>query len=296
MNMVRTAESPLRSDVKPLAPRQKSNATRLLETSNASPTRNPASTAPVVAPRSFAPTAEGDGERVPPLVIQIAQGLMQDIVTGRYQAGTWIREQEVASRFESSRAPVREALRLIEIDGLIEMVPWRGARVVELSLDEIDDLFVLVAALMAVVARFAALHASDKDIKDFQARVKAMEETIAKGHPAGEQLSIAFAAAAFLGQICGSPRAAWMFRRVGNLAYWKHQALQHAGIAWRRSSLEKWRRLASALTARDAPKAEALTQRLVKQSHDFVMAYLRAERDATVAKLNGSRRTSTQAK
>ena len=84
------------------------------------------------APRVFVPLIQTPSERLPPQVIRVAHQLMLDIVAERYKPGEWIREQEVASRLSCSRAPVREALRLIEIDGLIEMVPWRGARVVTL--------------------------------------------------------------------------------------------------------------------------------------------------------------------
>ena len=147
------------------------------------------------APRVFEPAIQSPAGRLPPHVIRVAHGLMQDIVSGRYKPGDWIREEEVAARFDCSRAPVREALRLIEIDGLIEMVPWRGARVVTLTLHEIDDLYVLTGALMGVVARFAASHASEQELAEFDARVVALETGQARGTSTGEELRLAFAAA-----------------------------------------------------------------------------------------------------
>lgn len=241
------------------------------------------------APRVFVPLIQTPSERLPPQVIRVAHQLMLDIVAERYKPGEWIREQEVASRLSCSRAPVREALRLIEIDGLIEMVPWRGARVVTLTLNEIDDLFVLVGALMGVVAGFAAANASDKDIAEFESRVEAIGSCVTRGKPIAEELALAFAAAAHLGVICGSQRAAWMFQRVGNLAFWQHQAVLSANLAWRRSQHRKWEQLATALKDHSARKADAIAQRLVNQSRLFAIAQLKAEAAALQARVGKGR-------
>jgi len=245
-----------------------------------------------LAPRVFEPAIQSPAGRLPPHVIRVAHGLMQDIVSGRYKPGDWIREEEVAARFDCSRAPVREALRLIEIDGLIEMVPWRGARVVTLTLREIDDLYVLTGALMGVVARFAASHASEQELAEFEARVVALETGQARGTSTGEELRLAFAAAAYLGGICGSQRAAWMFQRVGNLAFWQHRYVLPASLPWRRSQLTNWKQLAAALSARNGQKAEAVAQRLVNQSRALAIKQMEAEAAAVQARVSAPRRSA----
>ena len=243
-----------------------------------------------LAPRVFEPAIQSPAGRLPPHVIRVAHGLMQDIVSGRYKPGDWIREEEVAARFDCSRAPVREALRLIEIDGLIEMVPWRGARVVTLTLREIDDLYVLTGALMGVVARFAANHASEQELAEFEARVEAIETGQERGTSTGDELRLAFAAAAYLGGICGSQRAAWMFQRVGNLAFWQHRYVLPASLPWRRNQLTNWKQLAAALSARNGQKAEAVAQRLVNQSRTLAIKQMEAEAAAVQARVSVPRR------
>src|SRR5688500_14542914 len=94
-----------------------------------------------------------------PVADQIADRLVRDIMRGVYKPGDRIREQEVADRLGASRGPVREALHIVEQDGLIENLPWRGARVVLLTLEDVEDLFSVTSALMEVVARLAAQRA-----------------------------------------------------------------------------------------------------------------------------------------
>ena len=95
-------------------------------------------------------------DRLPPLVYQIVRSVTKDIIEGRYRPGDPIREQEIASRLNVSRAPVREAFRLLAMDGMVEMLPWRGVRVVVLRPQEVTAVFELTAALMGVAARLEA--------------------------------------------------------------------------------------------------------------------------------------------
>ena len=63
------------------------------------------------------------------------------IVHGRYGPDTWLREGALANEFGLSRTPVREALRQLEQDGLLEIIPNRGARVFGFTADELEQLY-----------------------------------------------------------------------------------------------------------------------------------------------------------
>ena len=84
------------------------------------------------------------------LVDQIVARLANDIVTGVYIPGERLKEQELALRFGTSRAPLREAFRVLEREGLIEIFPWRGVCVIQHSLEEIRELFDIRADLLAI--------------------------------------------------------------------------------------------------------------------------------------------------
>ena len=63
------------------------------------------------------------------------------IVEGQLAAGEWINEIELCQQLQISRTPLREALKVLAAEGLVELVPRRGAHVAQLSVREIVDLF-----------------------------------------------------------------------------------------------------------------------------------------------------------
>lgn len=212
-----------------------------------------------------------------PLVLQISDWIVQEIIAGRLGPGAWIREQDMADRLGTSRGPVREALRLVEQEGLVEMIPWRGARVVELGVEEIDDLLEVASALTGLVARLAANHASDEDVARIHELVDRMEASLVDGEPLSRQLALAFEANALVREVCGSVQAAAMVQKIGRMTYWQHRHLLTAGLAWRTEALAVWRKLASAIAARDPANAERLARRSLARSKDFIMRRLRRD-------------------
>ena len=89
------------------------------------------------------------------LASQIRNCLADDITSGAIAPGTQIDEQEVAERFGASRTPVREALRELASSGLVTIEPRRGARVVELTLERIGEMFEVMAEIEAMCVRIA---------------------------------------------------------------------------------------------------------------------------------------------
>jgi len=88
---------------------------------------------------------------------QIADELGASLVAGKYAHGARLREQELADSFQVSRGPVREALRLLQRRGLVDVVPRKGAQAHAVTLNSIADLFNVRTALAALAARQAAL-------------------------------------------------------------------------------------------------------------------------------------------
>lgn len=82
-----------------------------------------------------------------PLGIQIAEAIAEKIFNGRLQPGERLKEEELAEGFKTSRAPVREALYLLQIDGLVERLPRRGTVVREYTDKDIIDLYEVRATL-----------------------------------------------------------------------------------------------------------------------------------------------------
>lgn len=98
----------------------------------------------------------GLGRRTMSLAEQIAQQVSEAIVQEELAAGQAITEQSLSDSFSVSRGPVREALRILEKEGLVEIVPRHGARVTRLTLDEVYQVFELRAILLGYCAARAA--------------------------------------------------------------------------------------------------------------------------------------------
>lgn len=209
------------------------------------------------------------------LVEQTAQHLSKEIMDGTYGPGDRIREPEVAERLGISRAPVREALRVLEHDGLIELTPWRGARVINPPPNEIADLFDLLAAVEGVVARLAVRHASDTELQRYARTVNEIMATSRRKHSTFELVDLAYAASGVLARSCGSTLATGMVRKLGKPAYWLHRFLLPAPARWQQQSITKQLKLREAIEARDEERAERAARQLVEHTKRLIV--LRAQ-------------------
>ncbi|WP_291991736.1 GntR family transcriptional regulator [Candidatus Accumulibacter sp. ACC003] len=96
----------------------------------------------------------------------VAQTLKKAIVAGLLPAGEVLRQDEIASHFQVSKIPVREALKHLEAKGLVTFLPHRGAVVASLSAAEIDEYMEIRAMLEARAARLAAPLIDAQSIED----------------------------------------------------------------------------------------------------------------------------------
>jgi DNA-binding GntR family transcriptional regulator len=95
----------------------------------------------------------------------VAARLRTMLFDNQLQPGQWVDEKALAAAWQISRTPLREALKVLAAEGLVELVPQRGCRVVELSEDDADALFPVMALLEGRCAHEAALRATDDDLR-----------------------------------------------------------------------------------------------------------------------------------
>jgi DNA-binding GntR family transcriptional regulator len=93
---------------------------------------------------------------------QIAARLGDRILSGAMPPGARIGEQELADEFAVSRGPIREALRILEREGLATLLPRRGAIVTDLTASELRELLEVRAGLFELVVRKIAARPSRK--------------------------------------------------------------------------------------------------------------------------------------
>src|SRR6185312_8061452 len=93
----------------------------------------------------------------------LADALRQEILTGRLPPGTVLSQTELASRFGVSRIPVRDALQQLAAQRLVLVLPGKGARVVELTQDELAEIYDLRVLLECDLLRRAIEKAGAQD-------------------------------------------------------------------------------------------------------------------------------------
>ena len=94
----------------------------------------------------------------------IVDQLRQAILDGTYPAGSQLRQDALGDIYGVSRIPVREALFQLEAEGLVRIVPQKGAIVSELSLDEINDVFDLRGIMEPRLLAQSAPHFTEQDL------------------------------------------------------------------------------------------------------------------------------------
>lgn len=85
----------------------------------------------------------------------VADKLRSEILTGAIPPGTWLSQSELASRFGVSRIPVRDALQQLASERLVELVPGKGARAIEITQNELSQIFDLRILLETDLLRHA---------------------------------------------------------------------------------------------------------------------------------------------
>ncbi len=96
----------------------------------------------------------------------VYQRLLEAIASGELRPGERLRELDLAQRLHVSRTPVREALKDLESDGLVQHLPRVGASIKSLSYAEVVELYEMRAVLEGVAARLAARSASDMELQE----------------------------------------------------------------------------------------------------------------------------------
>ena len=95
---------------------------------------------------------------------KVFERIREDILTQRYQRNDELKEMTIAKELGVSRTPVREALRQLELEGLVNMIPNKGAFVIGITNKDIRDIYEIRSMLEGLCARWAAKNVTDKEI------------------------------------------------------------------------------------------------------------------------------------
>lgn len=126
------------------------------------------------------PACQQDGQDLP-LAERVYLRLREEIRAGELRSGQRLKETELAARLSVSRTPIREAIRRLASEGLLEIGASRGMAITTLDQRQVRELYDLRAALEGTAARMAAQYASSSDLATMRSILVASS---AKAQPA----------------------------------------------------------------------------------------------------------------
>jgi len=101
--------------------------------------------------------------------------IREDILNGKYKTGDSIKEIVVSKELGVSRTPVREALKQLELEGLVISIPNKGAVVAGITEQDIMDIYIIRSLIEGLAARWAAAHITDEQLKRLEEIIELTE-------------------------------------------------------------------------------------------------------------------------
>lgn len=108
--------------------------------------------------------------------------LREDILSGRYEEHEELKEMAISEEMGVSRTPVREAFRQLELEGLIRIIPNKGAYVTGITEKDVKDIYMIRSLLEGLCARWATEHITKEQMEEMEENVYLAEFHAQKGH------------------------------------------------------------------------------------------------------------------
>ena len=188
---------------------------------------------------------------------RVADHLRRAILGGEIAPGEWIRQEEVAERLGSSRLPVREALRILEAEGLTEHEPRRGARVPSLTMHEVDVIYRMREQLEQLAIGESIPHLTATDLAQLEQVQAEIESLTGEGDDVATFLELdrRFHLMSYTG--CAIEQLTSSVVRLWNsTAHYRRSFVQLSGPGRQWVINAEHRLLLDAISRRDVPDAE----------------------------------------
>src|SRR5258708_10804901 len=229
-----------------------------------------------------------NSDRMNPRVTSIAQSIGCAIIEGRLQPGDDLNTVDLSKQFQTSRTPVKEALWLVEKEGLVTIPPYRRPFVAQVSLEEVREIYQVRANLLMLTAELIVNTASDEAIASLRARLPFIREIVASKNIDG----VFWASVAFRNretEICGNRQVKRILDSLGLRTLQLRHLSMKLGPAYAEQRLSDRERLVSAYEERDASLAAALARAMVLRSLKIIELSdaVRAKKDESQVALIG---------
>jgi DNA-binding GntR family transcriptional regulator len=200
--------------------------------------------------------------------------MREAIMDFRFQPGERLVERPLCDQLGVSRSVVREVLRQLETEGLVEMIPGHGPAVAKPDLNRTDEIYELRALLEGIAARACAQSATDRQIAGLDAAFDGLLEAWA----ASEPIKVMRATTKFYEELFGAAgkHIAWEIVQGLNVRINQLRSMTIASADRRKPAIAEMTAIMDAIRSRDPERAEAAARRHVEQAWHIAQNLLRS--------------------
>lgn len=217
----------------------------------------------------------GKLENYKPLREIVFETLREAIITGQLKAGERLMEVQLAEEMGVSRTPVREAIRKLELEGLVVMVPRKGAYVADLSTKDIADVFEIRAALEALAAALACERITEEELEELERLLVKVAECAEKN----DLETLIQVDTQFHDVLYRASRNDRLVQIINNLRE-QIQRFRTTSLATpgrMRETVEEHKALVEAIAARNVELAQRLAQEHIENAENRLLEAIREE-------------------
>jgi len=210
-----------------------------------------------------------------PLRELVLDAIRDAIIKGSLQPRERLMEIQMAEELGVSRTPIREALRKLELEGFIVMVPRKGAYVADLSFKDIADVFEIRAALEGLAAGLAAERITEEELEEMERLLVEKREAISNG----DILRLVEVDTSFHELMYKASRNERLGVIISNLRE-QIQRLRKTSLSYpgrMKESLNEHKKIAEAIQSRDVQLARQLAQEHIENAENILIESLKTE-------------------
>jgi DNA-binding GntR family transcriptional regulator len=206
-----------------------------------------------------------DSGAVGSLGSKVFRQLQNDIINGEYQPGDYLVETKLSEELGVSRTPIREALKQLELEGLVMSIPGRGVIVRGITVKDIEDIYTIRTMIEGLAARWAAEKITEEELEELKEILDLQEFYTIRGDKSGNLLKLD---SRFHDGIFNASKSRPLIHILSTFHHYAQRArgasLETPGRA--QKVFEEHKAIFKAIFARDPNLAEKLTTEHIKNA------------------------------
>ena len=205
----------------------------------------------------------------------IFQKLRSLLVEGKIAPGSKLNERELAESLHVSRTPIREAIRRLAAEGLVELITNRGAIALQLSLEDVIHTFDVIAQLEGFSGELAANNINDAALSELEALQYEMMASYAR-RDLSSYYKLNLRIHHLINQAANNPILSRLFSQVNARIEALRFRSNQDGVKWEKA-VEEHQEMLDALKARDSARMRKIMIQHVQNKRDVVVQLLKSE-------------------